>query len=137
MRSLIFLTATRLLLPLLFLFSLFLLFRGHQHPGGGFVGGLAASAALALFLLAHGASALRRFLTFDPLYFIATGLLLALLSGLPSLFFHAPFLKGLWWKISLLNFHAELGTPLLFDLGVYFVVLGVLATILLAIADRS
>ena len=67
MRSLILTTATRYLLPLMLLFSVFLLFRGHHDPGGGFIGGLVASAAFALYGFAYGMPEARRVLLFDPL----------------------------------------------------------------------
>ncbi|HMN02746.1 MAG TPA: MnhB domain-containing protein, partial [Geobacter anodireducens] len=66
MQSLFLATAVRLLLPLLLLFSLFLLLRGHNEPGGGFVGGLVAAAAFALHALAHGVAAARRVLRVEP-----------------------------------------------------------------------
>ena len=53
----IFRTAARLLMPLLLLFSVFLLLRGHNEPGGGFVGGLVAAAAFALYAIAFGVQA--------------------------------------------------------------------------------
>ena len=65
--SLILRTATRLLMPLLLLFSLFELLRGHNEPGGGFVGGLLAAGSLCLYLLAHGPEATRRVLRIDPI----------------------------------------------------------------------
>jgi len=82
MHSVILATAIRLLLPLMLLFSLFLLLRGHNEPGGGFVGGLVVAAAFALFTLAHGEKEGRRMLRVDPLRLVASGLLVALVSGL-------------------------------------------------------
>lgn len=123
MQSLILSTAIRLLLPLLLLFSLFLLLRGHNEPGGGFVGGLVAAAAFALHSLAHGAAAGRKLLRVDPVLLIAAGLATALSSGILPILGGLPFLSSLWsaWPLPLLG---EAGTPLLFDLGVYLVVAG-------------
>jgi len=75
--SLILSTATRLLLPLLLMFSIFLLLRGHNEPGGGFVGGLVAAAAFALHAIAYSVAATRRLLIIDPRALIGTGLLIA------------------------------------------------------------
>lgn len=114
--SVILSTATRFLQPLLLLFSLFLLFAGHNEPGGGFAGGLVAAAAYVLHALAYGVGPARRSLRVDPRALAAAGLLVAGASGLSALAAGAPFLTGLWsngW-----------GTPVLFDLGVYLVVLG-------------
>ena len=96
MHSLILATAIRLLLPLMLLFSLFLLLRGHNEPGGGFVGGLVVAAAFALYTLAHGEKEGRRMLRVAPLQLVATGLLIALTSGLLPLLAGLPFLTALW-----------------------------------------
>ena len=78
-------TATRLLMPLLLLFAVFLLLRGHNEPGGGFVGGLVVAAAFALYLVAFGVARARRALLVKPLTLIGIGLAMALVSGLPAL----------------------------------------------------
>jgi multicomponent Na+:H+ antiporter subunit B len=137
MSSLILSTATRYLLPLLLLFSVFLLLRGHNDPGGGFVGGLVAAAALALYGLAFTSSQARRFLNIEPRYLIGIGLLIALSSGLIAVFWQgAPFMTGVWGTTELPAV-GKPGTPLLFDLGVYLVVVGVALTILLALAEDA
>src|SRR4029079_1978652 len=74
-------TAARFLLPLLLLFSLFLLVRGHNEPGGGFSGGLVAASAYVLYGFAYGAAEARRVLPADPRALIGAGLLLAVASG--------------------------------------------------------
>jgi multicomponent Na+:H+ antiporter subunit B len=137
MSSLILSTATRYLLPLLLLFSIFLLLRGHNDPGGGFVGGLVAAAALALYGLAFGPVEARRLLKVEPRHLIGIGLLLALSSGLVAvLFLGQPFMTGVWSSIELPAL-GKPGTPLLFDLGVYLVVVGVTLTILVALSEDS
>lgn len=129
-------SGTRLLLPLMLLFSLFLLVRGHNEPGGGFVGGLAAATAFALVLLSEGPAAARRLLRSEPLAFVAAGLLVALASGLPSLVAGQPYLTGLWLGTPL-PVVGKLGTPLLFDVGVYLVVVGIVLAILFALAEEE
>lgn len=137
MRSLILLTALRYMMPLLFLFSQFLLFRGHNHPGGGFVGGLAASAALALYVIGYDARAARALLRVEPRHFIALGLLTAGSSGLFSLVSGYPFMTGKWATLDLPGFgELHLGTPVFFDIGVYLVVIGVVVTIVTSIAEE-
>ena len=84
MNSPIFRTAARLLMPLLLLFSVFLLLRGHNEPGGGFVGGLVAAAAFALYGIAFGVQRARQALLVKPMTLLGVGLLIALLSGLPA-----------------------------------------------------
>ena len=134
MSSLILSTATRLLLPLLLIFSIFLLLRGHNEPGGGFVGGLVAAAAFALYMIATDVANVKRILRIEPRTLIGTGLLICLISGLISLFRGLPFMTGLWSKTAL-PVIGKVGTPLLFDTGVYLVVLGITLTIILSLAE--
>jgi multicomponent Na+:H+ antiporter subunit A len=133
--SLVLQTATRYLITLLLLASVFLLWRGHNEPGGGFVGGLVAAGAFSLYLIAFGEHALRDMLRVHPRSLLGIGLGIALMSGLIALFVREPFMTGKWLSLEL---SAEgpplkLGTPLLFDLGVYLVVIGFTLTIILAL----
>lgn len=136
MRSLILLTAIRYLLPLLLLFSIFLLLRGHNDPGGGFVGGLAAAAAFVLYAIARGVAEAQKILRVNPRTLISLGLLTAAISGTFSLAVGQPFLTGLWGKqeIPVLG---KVGTPLMFDLGVYLVVIGVTLLIIFSLAEEG
>jgi len=124
--------AVRVLLPLLLLFSVYLLFRGHHAPGGGFVGGLVAAAAIALHALAQGVAAARRLLGISPQALIAAGLLTAVASGIPGLLTGAPFLTGRWIGIG----RWELGTPVVFDIGVYLVVVGVVLLVIFTLMEE-
>lgn len=136
MTSLILRTMVRLLLPLLLMFSVFLLLRGHNEPGGGFVGGLMAATGFALFSIAFGSETARRILRIDPNTLIGVGLLLALSSGLITLWLNQPFMTGMWFKVPLGSLgKLELGTPLFFDIGVYLTVWGVALTIIFALEE--
>jgi multicomponent Na+:H+ antiporter subunit A len=126
--SSIFRTATRLLMPLLLLFSIFLFMRGHNEPGGGFIGGLVAAAAFALYGIGFGAAAARRAVLVKPITLLGTGLLIALASGLPAVFRGQPFLTA-WWA-------GAAGTPVLFDIGVFLVVGGVVLMMILSLAEE-
>jgi multicomponent Na+:H+ antiporter subunit B len=134
-RSYILTTATRFLLPLLLLFSIFLLQRGHNEPGGGFVGGLVAGAAFALYTIAYTVRDARRALRVNPRTLIALGLLAAAGSGTLGLLGGEAYLTGLWSTFSVPAL-GKLGTPLLFDVGVYLVVLGVTLTIIYVLAEE-
>lgn len=137
MRSLILTTATRYLLPLILLFSVFLLFRGHHDPGGGFIGGLVAAAAFALYGFAFGMPEARRVLLFDPLKLIGLGLLMAVLSGLVApIVLGRPFMTAIWGTTEY-GAIGKLGTPLLFDIGVYITVIGVTMLIILTLAEED
>lgn len=135
MASLILSTGTRYLLPLLLLLSVFLLIRGHNEPGGGFVGGLVAAAAFALYTIAYSVEEAQRLLRVSPRSLIAAGLLTALISGLLGLLSGQPFLTGLWDDTNI-PVIGKLGTPLMFDTGVYLVVIGIALTIIFALAEE-
>jgi len=136
--SIILRTATRYMFPPLLVFSVYLLLRGHHYPGGGFVGGLIAGSAFALYALAFDAATARKLLRFDPRDITATGLAVALVSGLPSLLSGNTFLTGTWWKVPVRpGITIDLGTPLIFDMGVYLVVLGVLLSLIFLLAEEE
>jgi multicomponent Na+:H+ antiporter subunit B len=118
------------------LFSLVLLVRGHNEPGGGFVGGLVASTAFALVLLSEGKERARGLLRVDPLGLVAAGLLVALLSGVPPLLRGEAFMAGLWLKAPL-PVVGKIGSPVVFDAGVYLVVLGIVLAILFVLAEEE
>ena len=129
MISLILSTATRILLPILLLFSIFMLIRGHQEPGGGFVGGLIASMAFALFTISNGISLARQIFPFRPNVFIISGLFCALISGILSIFGGDPGFTSIWGSYEF-PVIGPLSTPLLFDIGVYLVVFGISTSII-------
>lgn len=136
MDSLILRSAARLLLPLLLLFSIFLLLRGHNEPGGGFSGGLVAAAAFALLTIATDVPTTRRTLHISPRIFMGAGLLVAVASGAVGLIGGGAFLTGLWTELPLPGgAKLAVGTPLLFDIGVYLVVIGVVLTIVLSLME--
>jgi len=138
MRSIILAAATGHIFPLMLLFSGFLLWRGHDEPGGGFVGGLVATAAFALVAIAFGVAKARSTLGVDPLWLIASGLAVVLATaGLPLLVGKA-FLTGLWLEIRLPGAEPlALGTPLIFDIGVYAIVVGTSLKIIFALAEED
>lgn len=137
MRTLIFRTIAPYLTSLMVLFSIFVLLRGHNDPGGGFIGGLIAASAFAIYGIACGVSPVRRALYFHPMAISGFGLLLAALAGWLSLFFDVPFLTGLWTTVSILGLPVDLSTVLFFDIGVYLVVVGAITSIALALEERE
>lgn len=134
MGSIILYLAARYLMPLLMVFSVFLLIRGHNEIGGGFVGGLVAASAFILFAIANNVQAARRILRVQPRTLVAAGLLVALLSGLIGWWSGKPFMTGLWLKDPL-PVIGKIGTPLMFDVGVYLVVIGVTLLIIFTLAE--
>jgi multisubunit Na+/H+ antiporter MnhB subunit len=123
-RAVIFEVAVRGLYPVMLIVSLWLLLRGHNAPGGGFVGGLVAVAASAVYAIAFGTHRARRRLPLQPPSLAAAGVLLALASGLPALLEGLPYLTHPWITMPLGATGLPLSTVMLFDLGVYCCVWG-------------
>lgn len=134
MNSVILHAMARLFFFAMLVFSLFVLLRGHNEPGGGFIGGLAAAAAFAVATMAFGAETGRRWLLMHPVALLGAGLALAILSGLPPILAgQSAFLTHLWTSLA----GIKLGTTILFDLGVYLVVLGSVLAILFRLYDTQ
>lgn len=137
MSSLILQTAARSLVSLMLLFSIFLLLRGHNEPGGGFIGGLVAAAAFTLYAIAFNVESARQFLRVNPQTMIAYGLLFAIIAGVMGFFTGDQFLTGLWTTPVVPGFgELHLGTTLIFDIGVFLVVIGVTLLIVLTLAEE-
>lgn len=137
MRTLIFRTMAPYLASLMVLFSVFVLLRGHNEPGGGFIGGLIAASAFAIYGIACGVSPVRRALYFHPMTISGSGLFLGGMAGALSWLFDVPFMTGLWASVNLIGVEVDLSTPLFFDIGVYLVVLGSMTSIALALEERE
>jgi multicomponent Na+:H+ antiporter subunit B len=135
--SLILQTVARVLQPLMVLVSLFLLLRGHNEPGGGFVGGLMVGAAWGLRSMAFGADSTRASLRVDPRSLIGWGSLLAVTTAVWPLALGKPLFTALWLRIPVPGTGTiELGSPLAFDAGVYLVVAGAALSVLLALDEE-
>jgi multisubunit Na+/H+ antiporter MnhB subunit len=131
MTSVILKTATRLVGALVLVLSVYLLWRGHHAPGGGFIAALVAATGFALVALSEGPGVVRRGLRIRPQYLIGAGLVLSMGAGLIGMMRQQPFLTGVWWPST----SAVAGTPLFFDTGVFLVVLGAILTVLLALEE--
>ena len=131
-------TTVRLLIPLTLLFSLFVLLRGHSEPGGGFVGGLVAAAGFVLYSLSIGVAEAQRALRLAPQTISTLGLTCSIVAGLIPVAQGRPFLTSLWLKVPMpVGPPLELGTTLLFDIGVYLVVVGTVLLIVFALETRA
>lgn len=129
MDSLILRTGVRLLVPLMILFSVFILWRGHNEPGGGFVGGLICAVAFSLHALAFGIRAMTRMLRADPRGVLGAGLLTGVLSGFVAAPAGDSFMTATW--------AAGIGTPVIFDIGVYLVVVGGILSMVQALMEEG
>lgn len=138
MNSVILRAATRLMVALLLVFSLFMLLRGHNEPGGGFIGGLIGATGFVLYTIAHGCRAARAALRIDPQTIAMAGLGIALFAGVMSAFAGDAFFTGQWLFIGATE--TEKGLPLssvlVFDIGVYLVVMGAILTLVLALEEE-
>lgn len=137
MKTLILKTASGYLLPVLLLFSVFILLRGHYLPGGGFVGGLVASIAFVLHAFANGLENTKSLLRIHPGFLMPFGLAIAFVSGLAPMFLaDLPFMTGIWFDEPL-PVIGMVGSALFFDTGVFLVVIGVTLTIIFTISESA
>ncbi|WP_114751521.1 Na+/H+ antiporter subunit B [Pleomorphovibrio marinus] len=134
MKTIIFQTASNYLLPLLLLFSVFILLRGHYLPGGGFVGGLIASIAFVIHSFANGLEKTRSIIKFHPGFLMPVGLVFAIGAGAAPWFVGQPFMTGLWFEDPI-PVIGMVGSALFFDTGVFLVVIGVSLTIIFTISE--
>ncbi|TDQ44741.1 MnhB domain-containing protein [Tepidicella xavieri] len=114
--------------------SVWVLLRGHNEPGGGFIGGLVAVSASVLWAIAKGSdAAARRLPTGSPVRLAAIGVGVGTLAGIPAFFSGESFLTHWWGEIPLGFTEFAISTVLLFDIGVYLCVWGALAGYALAL----
>lgn len=141
LQSILLAVAARLTIPLLLIFSTFLLLRGHNEPGGGFIGGLVLGLALILGVLAFGKEVATRYAPISPTTSLGVGLAISLGSGLYCLPHGLPIFTGVWGGSfpMIAVGDVKVGTIFFFDVGVFFVVYGTVASIALALLedDRS
>jgi multicomponent Na+:H+ antiporter subunit B len=137
MNTLIFRTIAPLLTALMLLFSIFVLLRGHNEPGGGFIGGLIGASAFAIYGIAFGVQAVRRALKYHPMSIAGFGLLVSTISGFVSAPLGYPFMTGVWIYPNLAGIEVPLATVISFDIGVYLVVVGTFTSIALALEERD
>jgi multicomponent Na+:H+ antiporter subunit B len=133
--SIVLRTVSRLMLPVLLLLSVFMLLRGHNLPGGGFIGGLVASSAIILQMIAFGPAYARNVLQVNYLTLAAVGILTAAAFGLPALILGQPFMTAFWIPEPIPGI-GKIGTPVLFDVGVFLTVIAVTTKIALLLAEE-
>lgn len=130
-RSLVLEASARVLAPVVLVFSVYLLLAAHDRPGGGFAGGLVAGMAYVLRYVAGGRTELRASLPARPALFIGGGLFLATLTGAAGWFWAGSLLGSAKAELTLpVVGHLELSSTLLFEFGVYLLVLGLILALL-------
>jgi multicomponent Na+:H+ antiporter subunit A len=130
-RSVILETGVRLIFHTVLVFGLYLLFAGHNQPGGGFVGGLVAGSAFVLRYVAGGRAELRTAVPVDPAVPLGLGVLVATGTGMGAWLFGADFLTSDYGGAVLpVLGEVKASTVLIFDVGVFLVVVGLVLTLL-------
>ncbi|MFJ7951177.1 Na(+)/H(+) antiporter subunit B [Lysinibacillus sp. NPDC096418] len=126
----------KLVFFIIFFFSIHIFMAGHYTPGGGFVGGLLTASAIVLLVLAFDLNTVRSVLPINYTYLTAIGLLLALGTAAFPMFLGKPFFTHYfdYFNLPLLG-KQSLHTAMLFDGGVYCVVVGVTMTIIQTIGE--
>ncbi|MDD4227181.1 MAG: MnhB domain-containing protein [Mariniphaga sp.] len=138
MNSVILQIASKYIKGLLLIFAVLALFRGHNYPGGGFIGGLMAGLALLYDSFAFQAFQVKERLGSKPERYIAGGLAAVLLSFLPSVVGGKELMTGMWISIPLpVGEPFKLGTPFLFDTGVFFIVIGVTLVFVFSLTQKD
>jgi multicomponent Na+:H+ antiporter subunit A len=128
---------SRLTLHLMLLFSIYLLLRGHNAPGGGFIAGMLTAVAIILQMVAFDVESFKQEIPWNPLRIVMSGLSVSALTGLGALVFSRPFLTSAFGHFHLpILGEVELVTAALFDLGVYLVVVGTTLGIIRTIAEE-
>ena len=129
-------TATKVLVFIIMTFSIYILFAGHHNPGGGFIGGLITASAIILLYIAFDLESIKDIIPFDYKRMAALGVLISVLTGVGSLVLGVPFLSQTFTYVDLPFLgKTELATAMIFDLGVYFTVIGTTMTIITSISE--
>lgn len=136
MQSIILKKVSKLLLAISLLLAFFFLIRGHHEPGGGFIGGILASAGFIFYAMIHGTKSVEKIIRINTRFIMAMGLSIAVMAFFIPVFFGQAPLTGIWVSVSPLpGMDWHLGTPLLFDMGVFFVVVGVILSIIFSVME--
>lgn len=127
---------SRPLVYLILIYAVYIFFRGHHNPGGGFVSGLMAASAWIIWGIAFERRAALALFPLNARYFISAGLLLVVSLGIAAAVLGYPFLTQAFAELELpLLGHVELATATLFDLGVWLVVFGAMKMIVISMSD--
>lgn len=136
MNSVILQLASKYIRFLFWLFAIIALLRGHNLPGGGFIGGLLAALAIVYNGFAYDITIVKEKTTIMPEAYIGSGMMMILISILPGVLNNRSLMYGVWTELPLWIFgKIKLGSPFIFDIGVFLIVIGV--TFLFFVAFKS
>jgi len=136
--SFLYTNVIRVLFFIVNLVAIYLLLRGHNLPGGGFIGGLVSAISFVLLGIALGVEEIYRITRVDPARIAFTGLTLSVMSALIPVFIGDPFMQqyNTYWTLPLLG-KTAVGTPLLLDTGVFLVVVGICTKIIFVLTQST
>lgn len=135
MKNLILEKISKLYLIVMVVFSVFVLMRGHNNPGGGFIGGIITSTGFIFYGIINGSEKVKKLLKISTIELMGAGLFMGLIALVIPLFTGREPFTGMWMELSIFSSVIYIGTPLLFDTGIYFVVTGVFLSIIISIMD--
>jgi monovalent cation:proton antiporter len=137
MSSLILVTVSRLVFFVVLLCSVYLLFQGHNNPGGGFIAGVMTALGILLQAIASDLHHLRTILPVQPRVLAGVGLMISLTTGLVPLLFGYPFLTSTFAHLHLPGLgEVEIASAFFFDVGVYCVVVGGTLLMMITLAEE-
>ncbi len=138
MNSIILQIASKYVRWLIVIFSIIILLRGHNYPGGGFIGGLLAGLSIAYKGFAFTPELVKEKIKIKPEGFVGLGLFFVFFSTLPGIWLKTSLMEGVWITIPFLFSEGiKFGTPFLFDIGVFFIVIGVTVLFLFSLAREK
>ncbi|MBI4317291.1 MAG: hypothetical protein HY675_02275 [Chloroflexi bacterium] len=129
-------TISRLILPFGLVFAVYMLLRGHNSPGGGFIAGVMAAAAIALQYVAFNARRVHHLFPIDHVKVVGAGLSLAGLTGVAATVFGQPFLTSTFgfYHVPVLG-EVEIASAMFFDIGIFLVVVGAINCMVSALGE--
>lgn len=126
----------RLFLWIVAVLSVILLLRGHNLPGGGFIAGIVLSVGFIFYGIVFGSHAIQKIIKYNSRTWMGIGLLLVLISAIIPVLAGSEVMTGTWFIISLpLMGEIHLGTPLLFDTGIFVTVAGLILSVIISIIE--
>lgn len=136
MRNILLEKIVKLFLKVMLIFSVYLLFRGHNNPGGGFISGIIASTGFIFYAIIFGTGSVKKMIGLSSRKWMGLGLLVVLITAILPVLFSKEVLTSLWVPGDFPILGAlHIGTPLLFDTGVFLVVSGMILTIVISIME--
>jgi multicomponent Na+:H+ antiporter subunit B len=136
MRNIILEKISRLFLRVMAVFAVLLLLRGHNKPGGGFIAGIIIATGFILYGMVFGSAKIEKLLYFNTRQWMGVGLIFVFIAVLIPVFMGLPPLTGVWYIDTLpLIGELHLGTPLIFDTGIFLAVTGVILSIVITIME--